>query len=729
MQLRPFCLLLFPALSCLSASAQVQYNPSGKTEYTDFENDTLQLERVTVTGQGGSRLKASHLTSNTEIIGQQQLVRAACCNLGESFTTNPSVDVNYSDAATGARQIKLLGLSGTYVQMLTENVPNLRGAAIPFGLGYIPGPWMQSIQVSKGASSVRNGYESTTGQINIEYLKPQGVDHLNGNVYYDAKQKFELNLMAGSHILGNLLGDEFGQSPLSTSLLLHFEDCQTDHDANGDGFMDMPKQRQWNGMWRAAYVSPKWISQFFVRGLREERESGMSHKHTVLTGIEHYGIEINTNRYETQWKNALILDPDHSTSLALMLHGSWHDAEHTFGHRQYDVLQKNGYAQLMYETDLNEHHNLSVGLSMNHDYYKELYLQYEPALVSETTIHNGPYSYYSETHSWSKETTSGAYAQYTYKVDDMLSVIAGIRADYTDFYQHWFVTPRFHVKYSPNDVFTLRASAGKGYRTPHVMAENVSLLATGRPFCYIDGIINLGSEESVLPKQEEAWNYGITAGLNLTVVDKPLEINAEYYYTDFKQQLVLDYDDNSVTYQQLGLDSYPITVYNLKGKSFSHTLQVDASYPFFEGFNALVAFRYNDARTTYRTLLDNMGRKDGELMRRPLTSRYKGLVTLTYKTPLEFWQFDVTGQLNGPGVLRDHKTEYPSYFQLQAQVTREFRHFTIYAGGENLTNYIIDNPIINASDPWSSAFDASQVWGPTEGAMVYIGIRWNFERD
>ena len=195
-------------------SAQIIYNPNGKDKYTDFENDTLQLQQVEVSAQNGSRLKVKHLTSNTEIIGAQQLVRAACCNLGESFTTNPSVDVNYSDAATGARQIKLLGLSGTYVQMLTENIPNLRGASIPYSLGYVPGPWMQAIQVSKGASSVKNGYESTTGQINIEFLKPQGIDGVRGNLYYDTKQKFEANADASVH-----LTDE-----LSTSLLVHYEE-------------------------------------------------------------------------------------------------------------------------------------------------------------------------------------------------------------------------------------------------------------------------------------------------------------------------------------------------------------------------------------------------------------------------------------------------------------------------------------------------------------------------
>lgn len=194
---------------------------------TDSVADTRELKAVVVKATNG--IKSRFRVDNAEIIGQGQLIRAACCNLGESFTANPSVDVSYSDAATGAKQIKLLGLNGTYVQMLTENVPNLRGAALPYSLGYVPGPWMQSIQVSKGASSVKNGYESTTGQINIEFLKPQGTDGVRANVYQDSELKTEVNLDGSVH-----LNERF-----STATLLHFENRQMDHDGNGDGFMDI----------------------------------------------------------------------------------------------------------------------------------------------------------------------------------------------------------------------------------------------------------------------------------------------------------------------------------------------------------------------------------------------------------------------------------------------------------------------------------------------------------
>lgn len=637
----------------------------------DTTTQTHDLKQVVVKATKG--IKARYRVDNTDLIGQGQLIRAACCNLGESFTTNPSVDVSYSDAATGARQIKLLGLSGTYVQMLTENIPNLRGAALPYSLGYVPGPWMQSIQVSKGASSVKNGYESTTGQINIEFLKPQGTDGVRANVYQDSELKTEVNLDGSIHL----------NSRLSTATLLHFENRQMDHDGNGDGFMDMPKLRQYNLMHRWAYVSPRWISQLLLRGLHDERQGGQSAKHATISSAPLYATAVETDRYEMQWKNGFTLNADHNTSIALMLHGSWHDADYGFGYTRYDVTQKNGYAQLMFETDIDDHHNISVGASLNHDNYDERFnpLGTLPDAASRVT----------------RETTPGVYAQYTYKLGDRLTVMPGARWDHSSLYGT-FITPRLHLKYSPSDVVTLRTSVGKGYRSPHALAENTALLASGR-------------EVIVSPdlKQEEAWNMGLSIGLNLPVAERTLELNAEYYYTDFLNQMVINFDG--------ARGAHTLSFENLDGRSYSHTLQVDATYPFWDGMSATAAFRLNDVRCTY----------DGARQAKPLTSRYKGLLTLSYKTPLQLWQFDVTGQLNGGGRLYD-QSRYPAYFQLQAQITREFRNFSLYVGGENLNNYKIANPIQGAHHPWDAGFDATQVWGPVTGAMAYVGLRFKLEK-
>lgn len=653
--------------SALNAQAQVAEEPdSTLREYS--------LTGTTVSAARSTRSRSS--VGNMEVIGKSQLIRAACCNLGESFTANPSVDVSYSDAATGARQIKLLGLSGTYVQMLTENIPNLRGASLPYSLGYVPGPWMQSIQVSKGASSVKNGYESTTGQINIEFLKPQGTDGIRANAYLDSELKQEVNVDGSVHL----------NERLSTATLLHFENRQMDHDANGDGFMDMPKTRQYNVMHRWAYVSPLWISQLAMRVLRDEREGGQSVKH-LGQGAERYATSVTTNRYEAQWKNGFTLDADHNTSVALMLHGSWHDAWNAFGLTTYDVTQKNGYAQLMFETDFTDEHNISVGASVNHDYYNERGSALLPLLADNN------------------ETTAGLYAQYTYKLGDRLTLMPGVRWDYSSQYGGFF-TPRLHIKYSPIEMLTLRASAGKGYRSPHALAENTSLLASGRRILIAP---NDAQGNAPALEQEEAWNAGFSAGLNIPIHGKTLELNAEYYYTDFLHQMVVNYDGKQ------GL--YTLTFENLDGRSYSHTMQIDATYPIVSGFTATAAFRLNDVRCTY----------DGELRFKPLTSRYKGLLTLSYKTPLGLWQIDATGQLNGSGERYD-RTPYPAYFQLQAQVTREFRRVSLYVGGENLTNYKIKDPIIHAHHPWTPQFDATQIWGPVTGAMGYIGLRFKLEK-
>ncbi len=630
-------------------------------------DSSVDLDEIVIKAYSGNEKKDK--VNQIEVIGSSQLVRAACCNLGESFTTNPSVDATYSDAATGAKQIKLLGLNGKYVQMLIENVPNLRGAAIPYGLSYIPGTWMQSIQVSKGASSVKNGYESTTGQINIEYKKPQTEEEINGNLFINSSMKYEANMDGNIHI----------NDRLSTNLLLHYENRQMDHDGNHDNFMDIPHQRQYNLMHRWRYFSDKWVSQILIQLLHDERESGMIDSEKKKYDIPLYRIGIETKRYAFQWKNALFLNSDKNSSVALMLHGSWHDADNDFGNTYYDVTQKNGYAQLMYETDFSERHSISTGVSLNCDKYDEA----SSLFLSDKTI--------------DKEIVSGIYTQYTYKLHSKLTAMAGIRWDFSSKYDGFF-TPRVHLKYSPSEKVTFRASVGKGRRTPHCLAENSHLLASGRNFYF---------EKNM--KQEEAWNYGFSTNFTFPVHGKNLEVNAEYYFTNFQNSLVVNVDgkngDHSVSFE------------NLDGKNYSHTIQVDATYPFGKILDVTAACRFNDVRTTF----------DGILCTQPLTSRIKGLLTMGFKSKLDIWHFDITGQINGKGKLYD-QSSYPAFFQLQAQISREFRHFTVYVGGENLTAYKMSHPVIAADNPWSDQFDATQVWGPTHGAMAYAGLRFNFKR-
>ena len=661
-------MILILSLVTTSVIAQV-------TEAGDSPNvktlDGRKLSEVTVAAHQSGRIKASTI-GNTEMISSKELLRAACCNLGESFTTNPSVDVNYADAATGAKQIKLLGLSGTYVQMLTENIPNYRGLAAPFSLSYIPGPWMQSIQVSKGASSVKNGYESITGQINVEFKKPQATPFADANLFYKSKGKLEANLGANLQL----------SKRWSTALLGHYEILDKVHDGNDDGFVDMPKVRQGSLQSRWAWMGENYIFQASIKGLKEHREGGQMAMHdTLCTLHEPYLIDITNERYEAFAKNAYILDSEHGTNIALILSGSLHHENAYYGHRQYNADQRNGYASLMFESDFDEHHSLSTGISLNHDY------------LDEQT-------------SKSDETTPGVYVQYTYKLGEQLTLMGGLRWDHSNIYGG-FITPRMHLKYSPNDIITLRGSIGKGYRTSHVLAENNYLLASGREII-IDRDLD----------QEEAWNYGLSAVFSIPIGSKKLELNAEYYYTNFLHQTVMDLDSNP----------HAVHFTNLDGDSYSHTWQVEATYPFFEGFTMTATYRRTDVKCTY----------NGLLREKPLTNKYKGLLTASYAPGLGKWQFDVTLQLNGGGRMPNSYIDfdgqpswdehYKGYEQLSAQVTRFFRYWSIYAGGENITGFRQKNPIIGADNPWSSHFDSTMIWGPIHGAIYYIGVRLNWNK-
>lgn len=615
--------------------------------------------------EGVSRMGGA--INGTEL-GQGELFRAACCNLGESFVTNPSVDVNYNDAAVGARQIKLLGLSGQYVQMLLENMPVTLGAAMPYQLGYVPGAWMKSISVSKGASSVKNGSQSITGQINVEYLKPEDDPELKINLYTDSRLKSEANVMGNAHLTPHL----------STEVLAHFEKDFMHMDEDDDGWQDSPSVEQWHVQNRWKYQKGRYIMHAGFGYLHENREGGQMKDLSPTP----YQVLIEANRLDGYMKHAFLLNSEHNTNLALLANGSLYNLDGTFGLKNYTDRQQSLTSQLMLEHDFSDSHNLSTGLSFNADRMEETL----PTSNLEPTT----------------ELTPGAYAQYTFKPSYKFTAMAGLRVDYSSLYGHTYLTPRLHVKWTPTDWMTLRASTGKGYRTPHALAENHYLLTSGRTLVIYD------------LKQEESWNRGASLALYIPLRERTLTVNAEYYYTDFINQAVVDYDS----------DPTKISIDNLDGRSYSHTLQLDANYDITDDINLLAAFRYNRVMCTY----------GGKLREKPLQSRYKGLVTVSWKPMMALWQVDLTLQLNGGGRIPKyideadntvHGQRFPAYPQLNLQVTREFRHLSVYVGGENLTNYRQPDPVINAANPWSSTFDPTLVWGPVHGIMAYAGIRMN----
>ena len=652
--------IMLCACLCLCGGLAAQQTDTVKTS-------TLGEVSIQAQAEGLRRIGGAE---NGLHIGQGELFRAACCNLGESFVTNPSVDVNYNDAAVGARQIKLLGLSGQYVQMLTEGQPASTGATLPYSLGYVPGAWLKSISVSKGASSVKNGPQSITGQINVEYLKPEDDPAVSLNLYGDSQLKTELNAAVGRHL----------NHHLSTILMVHGEEDFGHHDDNGDHWLDAPAVRQLHVMNRWKYTHGRYIMHAGAGYLQERRQGGQ---------VDHmanpFRIRLDARRAEAYMKHAFLLNQEHNTNIALLANGSLYRLDGTFGPKAYAGDQLNFSSQLVLEHDFSDAHNLSTGLSLNVDRPDEQLSIPHSSLLTQ-------------------EYTPGLYAQYTFKPSYRFTAMGGIRLDHSTLYERTYATPRLHLKWLPTERLTLRASVGKGYRTPHALAESHYLLASGRTL----------ELDSLLP-QEEAWNTGFSATLHLPVGERDVQLSAEYYYTNFLHQAVVDYEDPLY-----------LRIHDLDGRSFSHTLQVDAACDITDELNILAALRLNHVRCTY----------DGELLEKPLQSRYKGLLTVGWKPMMGIWQVDLTLALNGGGRMPKAYTladgsaswddEFPTYPQVNLQVTREFRHFSLYVGGENLTNYRQPQPVIAADAPYSAAFEPTLIWGPVHGIMAYAGLRASF---
>jgi len=625
--------------------------------------DKIQLAEVSVFGKNKGLIKARTAVFNTEKITTTELHKAACCNLSESFETNPSVDVSYSDAATGAKQIKLLGLPGTYVQMLTENIPNLRGISVPYGMSYIPGPWMESIQVSKGTASVVNGYEAITGQINVEFKKPQTSEKVALNMFASDAGRVESNLNAALHF----------NDKLSTGILLHASDEFISFDVNGDNFMDIPMINQYNFINRWNYKNDKFISHAFVRALSEMRRGGQ------ISGP--YKIDIESDRLEFFLKNAYIFNEESGTSMALVISGSTHNQQSDYGPKSYSGTQNSLFSNLIFQTEWTDAHKLTAGVNLNYDAYNERL----------SVLSLNPFI--------RKEMIAGIYGEYTYKIADKFMAMAGVRTDYNNLYGT-LLTPRVHLKYSLTDHLTLRASAGKGYRSPNVFAEHNYLLAGNRSLIATPDL-----------KIEKAWNYGISAMADIDIAEKEIMLNGEWYFTDFKQQVVADMDSNP----------HAVTFSNLAGKSFSHSAQIEASSEIMKGLTVNIAHRINIVKTTIA----------GVLRDKPLTNKSKSLVTLSYQTPFKKWQFDYTAQFNGGGRMPDPDSSNPLWDKtfapftiMNGQVTKFFKTWSVYLGAENLTNFVQKNPIIDVANPGSSDFDASMIWGPLHGRKFYIGFRW-----
>ncbi|MBR3291753.1 MAG: TonB-dependent receptor [Bacteroidales bacterium] len=656
--------------------------------YLTGEND---LDESKVVAQQSTMPKLKSI--KTEVITAAGLCKMACCALAESFENSASVTVGFSDAVTGARQIKLLGLSGTYTQMLDENRPVMRGIAAPFGMSFVPGQWLESIQIAKGPSSVINGLEAITGQINMEHRKPTDETPLFVQVYGSTDAMFEGNVASAI---------QFNEK-WSMINMVHVGGTASKMDHNQDGFRDEPQDLNLNFTSRWLYYAPTGLQiRFGGRFLYDDRLGGqMGATKDNAFNLENriWGSSIKNRGVNGYFKIGVPLAEDNHANIALVADFNHHEFDSFFGLKNYDAKQNSAFANLIYQNEINETHKVEFGATWQFDDLTQLYSR-------------------DDFSRW--ENAISGFGEYTLTPGDKFTFVGGLNLQYNSLHG-WLFAPRANVRWAPVDWVTLRALGGRGYRTANIFTDNLGIFSTGKNFVIPDQLDLL----------EDAWTWGgnVTFYLPFGAEDTETYLSFDYFHNDFNKQVVVDPERNMLA----------IDFYNLDGKSYTNTWQVDFSVNPLERFNITATFRYTDAKVTL---------KDKGLVERPMTSRYKGVLNMQYATAMNKWTFDFTAQLNGPMRLPKYAAQVwgmetsPVFPMLYAQITRKFKGIDIYVGAENILGYRQHHAIIGAEDPFGinfgvgdthtmassshipQIFDASNVWGPLMGRKFYIGLRY-----
>lgn len=636
------------------------------------------LEEVNVS----HRFKSTELdmlsTKKTEKIGAKELMKAACCNLSESFETTPSVDVGFTDAVSGYKQIQMLGLAGTHTSFTRENIPDVRGLAAITGLTFTPGTWVSSMQLSKGAGSVVNGFEGTAGQINIEWHKPfeEKEPKLILNGYQSVQGRSE----------GNAVYNHDFKNGISTNLFLHGRSDWLQVDENKDGFLDQPLGKVLVGANRWFFFNENgWELQTGIKGVYVDQTGGQKSFYQNEQSNTAWGYQQEIQRIEGWAKIGKVFVSKPWKSMGLQLSGVSHQQESFYGLRAYNGKQQSFYANYIFQSIIgNTNHIIKGGASYSFDNYEEQFM-----LGNYDRIESVP----------------GVFGEYAYNYLDKLNIVAGLRADYHNLFGA-FLTPRLHVRYAPKENSVFRVSAGRAQRTANLFAENTAYLASNRSFIF-DGY----NQNKYDFKPEIAWNMGINFSQKFILNYRDGSFGVDYYYTDFQNQIVVDIEN-----------AHSVHLYNLNGRSFAHSFQAQLDYEPIRMFDVRLAYRYYNVQTDYIS-----GRKE-----KPLTASHRAFINLGYET-FSKWKFDYT--LNWTGSKRvpvhflnnQQVNEYnsPSYFLMNAQISKSWNKskFEVYGGVENILNTMQSNLILDAQNPFSNNFDASMIWGQSMGRNIYLGFR------
>ncbi len=661
----------------------------------EFWTDTLQFPLTVILAEEGTLLGEVQVTArdagnsaslvatrNLESITSKELRKAPCCSLAESFENSPVVDLTYGDPLTGRREIQLLGLRGNYTQLTLEKRPMLDGLATPFALDLVPGPWVSGIQIGKGSGSLESGAAGLTGEINTELIKPTDGPKAYLNLFAGSQGRGEVNALANRQVGKTLWLGGMGHGS--------FTNNELDHD--GDGFKDMPDRRTAVGLLRLfRQGNDNWEGQWNVLGVSDRRTAGQ------LTETDPYLIEQDNRRLEAWGKTGYFGFAKPHRSVGLIYSGSYHELNNRYGAKRHVGEQRSGYLNALYHTRIgNDSHLLSLGGTVRSDDFREVLDSVDYGRM---------------------ERTVGAYGEYTFSWEEAsadmnrksLTAILGLRADHHNL-GGTQLSPRLNVKFKPNELTVVRLSAGRGWRSPNLLVDNLNWLPSSRTLTDRPGATD---EEPAGPNPgfrglETAWNYGFNITRGFILGGRAGQLVVDAFRTDFEDQLIVDAEQDLQT----------LRIYQLEGSSFANSLIVSANYEVLRLLDVKVAYKYNDARQTYA---------DGGLRQVPLTALHRVLTTVGYdgarfKAHLNYhW----TGEQR---LITNEKS--PTFGLLNAQLTYVIKDgLEIYGGGENLTSVTQRNAITGAADPFGGYFDATQVYQPLFQRQAYLGFRWELGKD
>ena len=621
-------------------------------------------------GHSISRLKTLHVEELTAI----ELRKAACCNLSESFETNASVDVNITDAVSGAKKIQMMGLDGVYTQIQMENIPYLRGLESAFGLSSLSGTWIESIQITKGTGNVVNGYESMAGLVNLELKKPDEMEKIYLNVYQNIFGRSEFNFNKGI-----ILNPKW-----STGFLGHVSSTYGNIDRNKDAFRDLPTGDNTAFMNRWAYKGKKMEAQFGINFYRDRKVGGQTsffrNEENQVDTIN-YGVLINSKHIDIYGKTGFF-GKRPMQSLGIVYNIKHQEIDGFFGLKNFSGLEKRGYINVIYDDIIGtSDHKIKVGTS-----FVAIDISQKADTLSQKRM----------------ELVPGIFAEYTY-TGRRLTGVFGSRYDYHSIFREQF-SPRVHLKYLLSEMTDLRFTAGKGWRVPNFIIDNISLLASSKQW--------IAPSET---KPEISWNIGGSLVHEMKIFERKASISLDFYHTRFENQLIVDRDDaiNAIVFS------------NLKNSSFSNSFQTEFSFSLIKNLDIRLAYKFLDVQAKY----------GNEMRQQVMIPRQRGFVNIAYITRNKRWEYDFTCSVFSPSRLpiqRDFSNDTllisdmksPTYAMINAQITHIYKKFDFYLGGENLTNSTQKNPIIDAANPFGSKFDATNIYMPITGINIYVGIRY-----